>query len=91
LENHLRGQLVEIVRNSQSQLFQRYRGDEPAAADTGAGPSQEMVPEFHQQSITGLEQNNNIYGAELLEFDFSAYIQLPPADENHIIPSDVFA
>jgi hypothetical protein len=93
LENHLRGQLIEIVRDAQSQLFQRYRGSEPVGAGPGPSLSQGALPEFEEESaMTGLEfQNNDISNAEPLQFDFSAFYPLPLVDENHVNPTDVFS
>jgi len=94
LENHLRGQLIEIVRDAQSQLFQRYRGSEPASAGPATSPSQAPFPELQLDSaMTGLEFQNNtinsISNAQFLEFDFSAYFQQPPIDENYVNPVNI--
>jgi hypothetical protein len=92
LENQLRGQLIEIVRDAQSQLFRQYRCTDPTAADPRAASSRGLVPESRQESaITGLElQDINGSGAGLVDFDFSAFFQQPLVDENHVNPMDVF-
>ena len=98
LENQLRGQLVEIARDAQSQLFQRYRCTDPTAADpTAADPraasSQGLLPEPRQEStFINLEllQDTNGSGAELVDFDFSAYFPQPLVDEDYVNPMNVF-
>jgi hypothetical protein len=92
LENQLRGQLIEIVRDAQSQLFRRYRYADADAPDPGTSSSQGMPFESSQMSaITGPElQGHNISNAEPLDFDFSAFYPLPLVDENCINPIDVF-
>lgn len=89
LENHLRGQLIEIVRDAQSQLFQRYRGEDLHSADAATGSSQGVLPE---STMTGLELQHPDNGDQaLVNFDFSAFYPQPLVDGNHVNPIDVFA
>lgn len=91
LENQLRGQLIDIVRDSQSQLFRLYRSAYPATTDPGTASSQ-LPPEFRgEPAMAGPTVHDMDSGgaADLVDFDFSAFFPQPLADERYVNPTDI--
>ena len=90
LENRLRGQLIDIVRDSQSQLFQQYRGnshipDLPSPVSSTGAPSV-------LREEAGLE-NSTVQGLDTAmapaDFDLSVFFPQPPVDESYVNPMNI--
>ncbi|KXX76479.1 hypothetical protein MMYC01_206845 [Madurella mycetomatis] len=91
LENQLRGQLIDVVRDSQSQLFRLYRSTYPATANPGTASSQ-LPLEFRGEPAVADPTVHDMNGggaADPVDFDFSAFFPQPLIDEHYVNPTDV--
>lgn len=84
LENQLRSQLVNIVRDAQSEVFELYRRRESSQGVGGPTPSEQPPMSLSPDRLgSPLESQDPL---RFMNFDFSAFEPQPPVEDYYINP-----